>query len=244
MDRGIYVAASGGLYSQDRMASMSNNIANINVPGFKKDREVFIFQEGKPQLQGVSPEMNIPAQVFVKTSIVFTDFTQGALKATKEPHDMAIKGDGFFVVNTKDGTRYTRKGDFKVDGTGRLITQDGNAVQGQDGDITLIGRDFLVGANGDILEDGQVVDRIRVVTFEKPYPFIKLGAGYYESTNDNAKEIESEDAEVHQFNLEVSNASAIQEMVAMISGMRSYEANVKLIQNFDKMTEMSISVAK
>src|SRR3989304_3688206 len=105
MNRGIYVALSGALAQGRKLDVLTNNLANVNTPGFKKDKAV--FQIAIPPAD--QPVMdNIKDKVFVKTSGISTDFSPASQNLTGNPLDIAISGDGFFEVMTSQGIRYTR----------------------------------------------------------------------------------------------------------------------------------------
>ena len=143
MIRGLYTGASGMLSEMARTDIIANNLANVNTLGFKKDRTIF----------RAFPEMNIhrvddPVQVGLNRVIdpkpfigmlgtgvmvdeVNIDFSQGAIKTTSNPLDVAIKGEGFFQVQTPEGIRFTRDGNFSLNRDGYLVTKDGHYVLGK-----------------------------------------------------------------------------------------------------------------
>jgi flagellar basal-body rod protein FlgG len=244
MDRGLYVAASGEVAQSKRLDALSNNLANINVPGFKKDIQVFEVYLDKLSAQSVEPGTvpRLPDKAFVHISEVVTDFTQGMLRKTDVPTDVALLGDGFFVVKTENGDRYTRKGDFMVDAEGTLLTKDGYPVGAKVGVIKLTGSDFHIDETGRVTDgSGKEVGQLEVVDFEKPYKLSKAGNGLYVA-EEGATPIEPTDARVVHGHIELANTSAVQEMITMITALRSYESQMKMIQTFDSVTEQAISL--
>jgi len=134
---GLYIAASGGTKQLKKLDVLSNNIANINTQGFKKD--MLVYEEQKPPFQ--VPPLNgfntkhlnpfygsDPAVSYVQVTQSLIDFTQGSLIKTDNSLDVAIEGKGFFVINTPAGIRYTRNGNFHLDGLGQLVDQKGNMI--------------------------------------------------------------------------------------------------------------------
>ena len=179
MIRGLYTGASGMLAEMTRTDIISNNLANVNTSGFKKDRAIF----------RAFPEMNIhriddPVSVGLDRVIdprpfiglmgtgvmvdeVNTDFSQGTVNTTSNSLDVALKGEGFFEVQTPDGISYTRDGSFSVSRDGYLITKDGYFVLGENGQVLLpYEGDIVINQLGEVAVGGQFVDRLRVVRFE------------------------------------------------------------------------------
>src|SRR5438046_2463484 len=122
MDRGLYIAASGMLAELTRQDQIANDLANSSTPGYKPDRAA---QRGFADLLLESRQSGQPIGALglgVEISTIRTDMTQGPLRQTGEPLDLALQGDGFFAVKTTAGTRYTRDGQLSLDGQGRLVT--------------------------------------------------------------------------------------------------------------------------
>ncbi|TCT14005.1 flagellar basal-body rod protein FlgG [Natranaerovirga pectinivora] len=238
MVRGLYTAATGMMNQQQRMDIVSNNLANVNTTGFKKDGVVVESFEDVLTLKVNDNNMNThigKMNLGVKTGVVFTDFNQGSFMQTHDPFNIAIQGEGFIGISTLDRNgniveRYTRDGSFVVNNDGELITKDGHQVMGQNGNIVLGHGDVRIDGTGAIYLNDEYIDSLRLVNFDKE-DIIKLGDNLY-----NARE----DAEALEFNgqilqgyLEESNVNTIREMVDMINIMRTYEANQKVIQTID-----------
>lgn len=144
MNSGIYSALSGNIAAMKRLDVLSNNLANVNTPGFKKDRMTF---ESLLQAAGKVPQAGTTdAPVYSETAF-FTDHSRGSVSQTGNTFDLAIDGDGFFVVNTPEGKAYTRQGNFKLDATGKLVTADGYEVSGG-GPIVINGSRVEINARG------------------------------------------------------------------------------------------------
>src|SRR5258705_13987535 len=134
MDNALYVGLSRQMVLRRQMDIVANNIANVDTTGFKVESLMTKEAPGAPAftLQGPRPIK------FVAADGVARDFGQGSLRRTDSPLDLAIEGQGFFNVTTKDGERFTRDGRFKTDATGRLATQNGDVVSDDGGgEITL-----------------------------------------------------------------------------------------------------------
>jgi flagellar basal-body rod protein FlgG len=144
------VAASGFINMQKQLDLTSNNLANVNTPGFKKDRLVFqsFLSESQKHAAEIATPPGSPADPAVRSfprkeeplvaSERYTDFEQGAFQNTQNELDLAIEGEGFFAVRTDEGVRYTRAGNFKVGADGELVTSHGYRVLSTDGRTILI----------------------------------------------------------------------------------------------------------
>jgi flagellar basal-body rod protein FlgG len=215
MERGLYIAASGMLAEQVRQDQIANDLANAATPGYKADRT---SQAGFGELLLANSATGAtvgPQGTAVQVSAVETDFTPKPAKDTGEPLDFAIVGEGFFAVQTANGTRYTRNGQFTADAQGRLVTAQGDPVLGRGG------RALTVGA------DGRVDPRnLEVVALRNPR---KDGDSLVTGTPGGAAA-----GQVRAGALEASGADAARSMVDMIASMRAFEAGQKVIQTIDE----------
>ncbi|SHK46978.1 flagellar hook-basal body protein [Tepidibacter formicigenes] len=169
-----------------------------------------------------------------------TNFKSGQLIPTNNKLDFAIKGDGFFKIQTQDGIRYTRDGSFLTNNKGELITQDGNYVLGKNGTIT-IDKDFKVTAKGELYIDDSFVDQLDIVNVLNVNVLRKEGNNLYkveENVNPNEQEFKGE---LLQGSLEGSNVSSINEMVDMITILREYESNQKVVKAYDEMLGKAVN---
>ena len=144
-------------------------------------------------------------------------------------------GMGFFTVNTPQGQRFTRNGNFKLQ-DGLLVTGDGCKVQGLKGDIHLTGSNFEVSQDGFVKIDGKVEDRLKITTFLNTRDLEKEGASYLKGAPGKGIVL---DRGIHtrQGFLEMSNVNTVQEMVDMLTVSRNYEANQKLLQSEDHLLQ-------
>jgi flagellar basal-body rod protein FlgG len=167
---------------------------------------------------------------------------QGALTPTGGTFDVALQGDGFFVVDTPDGTRYTRGGNFTVDSSGGLVTQDGLPVLGENGPIKIDGGTVEITEQGDIMIDGKKANTIKVVDFAKPYQLKKVGKNLLDVSSADVQPAQKPaQTAVAQGFLESSSVSVIQEMVKMIECLRAFELNQKAIMTQDDLTNKAIN---
>ena len=232
MNSGMYAAVSGSLTAMRRLDIISNNLANVNTPGYKKDKMSF---EGL--LAGTANPPAVPqgktADPVLQKENIYIDYAAGPTSQSGNPLDLALDGDGFFAVTTPQGTAYTRQGNFRASVDGTLVTVDGYPVQGTGGaSIRVQGSQVEINAKGVVTVDGTQAGTISVVDFEKPYTLTKTGNALFVPADSQAPP-QASNAQVHQGHLEGSNVESITEMVQMIETNRYFEACSKVIQNFD-----------
>ncbi len=234
MDSGIYTAIAGALASQDRIDVLSSNLANVNTVGYKRDRYSF---------ESVLASVNNPTQSdgtltdppTMPRMIFETDYSHGTLRQSGNPLDVALDGDGFFVVNGPKGRSYTRQGNFHLDAGGKLVNADGYEVLGTGGPIVIKGGHVEIDQKGAISVDGNPVAKLAVVDFPKPYPLQKVGGSLFMSNGSQVTEQPVTSTSVLQGSIEESNVNAIQEMALLIDGTRNYESCMKAIRTYDDM---------
>lgn len=253
MIRGWYTGASGMNAQQNRLDAISNNLANVDTPGYKRDitvsksfPELLIRRTNADGVYTTSQGSADAAPIIgklglgVETNENYIDFTQGSFKITNTKTDVALNGQGFYVVDTPNGERYTRNGDFLIGKEGILETKDGYPVLGENGYIYLDDDRFTVNQDGVITlsADGIQIDRFKVVRFDNERYLKKMGESFY-STNDIAGPAHiaegNERPSFMQGYTETSNVNVVNEMVQMIEVNRAYEANQKTITSEDSM---------
>ncbi len=255
MIRGWYTGASGMNAQQNRLDAISNNLANVDTAGYKRDitvsksfPELLIRRtnaDGVYQLQnGMGSSDAAPVigklGLGVETNENYIDFSQGSFKSTNTKTDTALSGKGFYVIDTPMGERYTRNGNFLIGKEGILETKDGYPVLGENGYIYLEDDKITVNEDGIISksEDGSEIDRFKVVRFDNERYLKKMGESMY-STNDIAGPAHiaegNERPKFLQGYTETSNVNVVNEMVQMIEVNRAYEANQKTITSEDSM---------
>lgn len=256
MIRGLYISASSAVSEGKRIDTISNNIANANTTGFKKDMlitesfpEILIMKMGGEMPNGVSG-IRMPAPMNyigtmnagVHVDVVATDFTQGHHDPTGNPLDIAILGKGFFAVDANGEERYTRDGSFAIDGEGYLVNKDGYKVLGESGYIQITDGDIEINEKGEITSKDVLIDKLRLVDFQNYSALMKEGNNLYalisEEWTDNDKVFEGT---IHQGFIEGSNVNSVKEMVDMITMLRSYEANQRLIKAHDELLGKAVN---
>jgi flagellar basal-body rod protein FlgF len=204
-----------------KLDCITNNIANIHTSGYKAERLHYLRKEVASSDGSKSIDYD---------PVIKVDHSQGLLQKTGNPLDIAIEGDGYFVIQTKDGDAYSRKGNFTINKNGEIVTPAGDYLQGASGKIAVKGKDVVVGASGEVKVDGSSVGKLKIVTFSKPEALVKLGGGLFSNLGDAGMSIKK-DPMIREGHLELSNVEAIKEMVAMINLQRSVEMYQKGIQS-------------
>lgn len=239
MNSGMYAAVSGNLAAMRRLDTISNNLANVNTVGFKKDKMSF---EGL--LASTTNPPAVPpgktADPILQKENMYIDFSAGPVSQTGNTLDVALDGDGFFTVSTPEGPAYTRQGNFRLSADGLLVTADGYPVMGQGGEIRLKGGQVEIGENGVIAVDGAQVATLAVVDFGKPYSLTKKGSTLLVPVDPQATPQASK-ARVQQGHLEGSNVETMYEMAQMIETTRYFEACQKVIRGYDDMAAKAVN---
>lgn len=219
MDIGAYIAASGAVAYQSMLDTTTHDLANASTPGFKRlvsqiESIPYDPSEGKPGGAPVS---------FVTVSPPVRESSQGLVERTNRPLDLAIQGNGYFVVKTPQGLKPSRDGRFQLDADRVLVNPKGYPVMAANGrPVQLKGQgDILVKPNGDILLGGAKVSRIEVAREE-------------------GTPVNEGDRRVLQGYLESSNVKPIEEMVEMMEILRGYGSFMKLIEGFAELEEKMV----
>ncbi|MGE5584871.1 MAG: flagellar basal-body rod protein FlgF [Bacillota bacterium] len=258
MVRGLYAAASGMAAGMLRQDVIAQNLANVDTPGYKKDvaligsfgDEMAVRVEGMEDAGGRGAwrlARTVPLGTLGSGAyVVATGFDRsgGPIVETGAPLDLAIQGDGYFVVQTPDGVEaYTRNGSFTLNSRGELVTSDGMRILGETGPVVVpSGSEVEVRGDGRMTVDGRAVARLRVVTFDDPSALRKTGGGLFEAPPGVARPVGAAgNVLVRQGFLEMSNVTAVTEMVQMIAGMRAYETCQRVIWFLDQTLDKSIN---
>ncbi len=230
MDRSIFVALSGLSAGLERLARTTNNLANMDTSGFRRQRPVFRVVESSP----------LATRAFVAATRPNIESTPGVVERTGRSLDIALEGEGFFVLKTPRGLRYTRQGDLKIDKEGRLATQGGDLVLGEDGPLRPGSPDFSIDRSGKVSSGGVSLGRLRIVRFEDASHLGYEAGVYRASRGASPLPVRTSETAVLQGFLEGSNVSPVREMAVMMDNLRAYQTQVKMVQTLDEMTRKAI----
>lgn len=271
MLRGFYTAASGMLAQQRQTEMLTNNLANANTTGFKADQSSIrsfpemLLQRMESKNIPTDNSLQLPVSKNVgsiSTGVYVQDvtplFSQGDVQETELKTDIALingsmpadangkMGTVMFVVENSNGEmRYTRNGNFTLDGTGYLTTSEGNYVLNQNNErIQLNSDDFTINQDGTISENNQAVARLGVAFAENPDSLVKEGGGLFRAADAELTDAYNE-AEVsftlNQGVLEGSNVDESQTMTELMAAYRSFEANQKMLQAYDRSMDKAVN---
>lgn len=279
MLKGLYTAYTGMINEQHRMDVMTNNLANADTNGFKKEgatSQAFdsvlaykikdLSEPGNiPRLISTPKEVDeyelnneanadylqnrvtrVGMNLGVKTGENYVDYSEGPMKVTNNPLDLAIAGNGFFAVeytNKADETftMYTRDGNFTMDRQGYLVTQDGDFVLDENGRRIRMNTALPVSIDrdGNITQEGVQVATVGLTDFEDYNYLERYGENFFR-TIDGATEMEA-DADIRAGVLEMANMSVVTEMVNMIAIQRQYDSNQKVITTYDESLDIAVN---
>jgi flagellar basal-body rod protein FlgG len=238
----LFVGASGAKAMERKLESITNNIANVDTPGYKREGVKFSTvyvpltqpppsKPGDPVPTGYIPTYNLTVEYAgAIDNVVYLE--QGALRETGNKLDFAIEGKGFFVVEDEDGNRFlTRDGSFKVDGEGNLRTSSGYYVVGSSGRIKVDdSSDIYVSEDGRIFSKGGEVGKFLIV--DQPVKE-RLGQNLWAYEEDKA--VPSKNSKIYQGFLEDSNVNVVYEMAKMIEAHREFDANLNVVKTGDEL---------
>lgn len=242
MIRGLYTSATGMLATQTQSELIGDNVANVKTPGYKEQLAsnisfplMLIQRMGGSPTPGATPIGELGTGVGVDR--VTLSNTQGVLQTTDVKTNLALTSPGYFVVQTPGGERYTRNGNFQLDSLGMLQTPDGHAVLGDKGPIGPLSSDFSVSADGTVVDKGQSLDRLRIVDI--PADALKReGQSLYSASQPVQV---SAGFQVLQGSVEASNVDLSGQMIHMMTVMKAYEANQRVIQTQDEMLGKAVN---
>ena len=255
MNGALWAAKTGLDAQQTRMNVVSNNLANINTTGFKRDRAVFedlIYQNVRQSGAQTAQDTQLPSGLNIGTGVrvVATEklFTQGNFTTTESPTDMAIEGRGFFEVLTPDGgTAYTRDGSFQINAEGLLVNSSGYPMQPAitipDNTTSLtIGKDGTVSGQIAGSTAPTVLGNIQLTDFINPSGLQAIGGNLFRETASSGAPQQGTPGlaglgSLTQGSVETSNVNVVEEMVSMIETQRAYEINSKAISTADGMLQ-------
>ncbi|HZQ82088.1 MAG TPA: flagellar hook-basal body protein [Gaiellaceae bacterium] len=236
MDRGFYIVASGMLTEQVRQDQLANDLANASTPGYKPDQSTQA-SFGDLLLQNSASGQDIGSlDLGVDIARTSPNLAEGAIDQTGEPLDVAIQGPGFFTVQTNDGTRYTRDGQFAVNAKGELTDSIGDPVLDAQGKtISIAGHttDLKIGPDGAITAGGKTLGTIGLVSLTNP---AKQGDNLFTGTPGKAPA----GTTLEQGAIEGSGTNPASVMVDLITSMRSYESMQKVVNSMDETLQQGI----
>jgi flagellar basal-body rod protein FlgG len=253
--RGLYTAATGMNSMQHQIDVTSNNIANVNTTGFKQDRaefqdlmyETLNYTAGKTSQTTINPT-GIDVGLGVRVSGIQKNFSEGDLKLTSNPLDLAIEGKGFFQITLPSGeTAFTRNGTFKLNAEGSIVNGSGYLLSPEivvPDNVTnvSIAKDGTVSATDPQTGASTDLGQITIADFVNPAGLTPLGDSLFMQSDASGDVLEGNPSteqfgSIQQGMIELSNVKLVNEMVDLITAQRAYEANSKAISTTDSMLD-------
>jgi flagellar basal-body rod protein FlgG len=255
MLRGLTTSMYGLLSQEARQEAISNNLANVNTAGYKKQVATFqnniSFQDALTDARKrvhqspmePTPMPSTAVSLITPVSVnIQSDDSPGFLQTTGNPNDLAITGNGYFTIQTANGEKYTRSGAFFINSDNQLSTSSGDLVLGVNGPINMPkdGK-FIVTANGTILSNGKDIAKLKIVTIDSTQA--KREGLSLTNAGGTATVVDPEAAgfTIQQGVIEQSNVNAVAEMMQMILVTRLFEANQKIIQVQDATLDKAVN---
>ncbi|HTM08489.1 MAG TPA: flagellar basal-body rod protein FlgF [Verrucomicrobiae bacterium] len=234
MNPAMYKAVSGAVAQMRRLDVATQNLANLKTPSFKSQRLAF-----GEVLASVPTGERTGGLVAIAEQR--TDFSQGEIQRTGNDFDLALDGEGFFVLGGRFGPRYTREGTFTLASDGTMMSSSGEPVLAENNEpIRISGRKVEVNAEGVIRTEEGEMGRLKIVRFTDARVLSREARGIYRAPETVKPEAAAE-YRVLQGSVEQSNVNSIDAMTALITLHRQYEAYSKVMQMMDGATERMLS---
>lgn len=227
-----------------------DNVLGLNGPIYAGTQDISVNAKGEISAGGsvidrlkVSNPIGVIGNLSygVHVDQVYTNFEQGPLNESGNPLDLAFQGTGFFTIETPQGEQYTRNGEFTLDAEGYLTTKEGYKVLGQNGPIQVSGNSVIINEQGQIFDGGNEIDTLKLVDFNDYKLLQKTGDTLYKDLSTSGDNIKEAPGLVEQGYSEGSNVNSVKQMVEMITVLRSYEANQKIIKTHDELLEKAVN---
>ncbi len=233
MGSGKYGAISGATARMQMLENIAEHLAAAKTPGYKKEMMSFEAVLGEAKSGMATKGTN-----FTRLSQPKTDFSTGHLEHSGDPLDLAINGKGFFQIQKPDGTfGYSRKGNFELDGEGRLIDTNGFPVMSaESGEITLPHSDVTISLDGSIWDGYKKIAQVGVYQFEDT-SVLERSRGEMFIPNDGIEPELHPSPSIAQKNLELANIDMMKSMTRMTVNLRAFEATQKALKIYSSMDE-------
>lgn len=223
MDNTNYIALSRQMALWKQMDIVSNNMANMNTSGYKQDDAVFTsYMTQTKDALGVGKD----PLYFTQDYGQYHNFNEGAIVDTGNTFDVALRGDAFFCVDTDQGERYTKKGQFSLDADGKMITNDGAVVLSDNNEPFFFApgeTEISITSRGEVMTENGVIGNLKLASFADNQKLLKVAGTMFENTAGNLMQVGNNNAVLVQGAVEKSNVEPIAEMTRMIGLQRSYE---------------------
>lgn len=239
MIHGLYTAASGMLVQQTALDANANNLANASTTGYRRQLvSVNSFPRALENAWGTTSPLEETTPSNYLTTALTNDGAIGIFRQTENPSDLALRGDGFFVIRAAFGQEaLTRDGAFTLNTDNELSTADGWQVLGERGPITIDSANWQVDPSGQVVVDGTAVDRLQIVLPSNPGAAARIGNTRWVAADTTPVAT----PRVAQGYLESSNVNTVAEMIALIAATRTFEASQRCVQALDSTLDRAVN---
>ena len=242
MYKGTYIAMTGAVMRSQELDSVANNLANASTAGYKKtsfSSRLYPLLEGTSQRQdSIYPD----ARAMTYYGAYHIDTSEGNIRTTGNPLDLAVKGDGFFAVESKGKTYYTRNGSFSMNKDGFMVTGSGQMVlDAANKPIRIAGKNIStaninIASDGNIYINGNVLSKLKLVNLNN---IQHVGDSLFSGNETGASK-----GEILQGSLEMSNVNVVEELANLIIAQRAYDLNSKAVQASDEMLQTAAALRR
>jgi flagellar basal body rod protein FlgG len=228
------IAKLSMLSDLERLTAYSQNVSNAGTIGYKRQIPLNL------SFASLLDPAAVPVYGSSGITLSSSDLASGTLQSTGRPLDVAIEGDGFLVVNTSQGLRYTRRGDLHLDSQGRLVNMFGDPLMGTGGDIRLKTEKVEIDRDGQIRAGDELLGRLQMAQFEDPSSLVYEGDGLF-SAGATAREDRATLAHLRQGYLEASNVHPLQDTLGLMETSRHLDMVGKALVAYDSMLDAVIN---
>jgi flagellar basal-body rod protein FlgG len=238
----LEIAGNAMQHRMNQLEVVSNNLANANTVGFKRD-DLFVHELDQ-KIKDLSFPHNGSTKIPNPGELI--DFSQGALMGTGRPFDVALSGNGLFTVQTPNGIAYTRDGRFQVSSEGILTTLDGYPVLGEGGEIELdlqqfTEDDLVINNLGEVILGNNIIDKFQIIAVDDPRNFVKGGSNLLRLSDPEIQPVAVDTPGVRHKFLEQSNVNPVNEMVAMMEIFHFYQTSQKMLHAQDSTLNKAVN---
>lgn len=240
MNRGIYHSVNGLIMNQRKLDAIGNNLANMSTPGYRADNIlVNTFAEQMILVKHREETSGRFLQTYIDTS--YTNLEQGTFEFTDSPFDVGIYGDVYFNVNSYTGEQMlTRNGHWELDSEGYLCLNSSGRILGENGEIRLGTKDFVIDSEGNVYQDGELVDKLLLSYIDPNGNVDKFGVNMFSSVEAGAVP-DGLHYEIIQGAYERSNIDLNYELTMMMNAQRMFEASSSVFKVIDSINQKSAS---
>ncbi len=238
IENAILISLSKQIALQRKIDVIANNMANVNTSGYKQDS--ILFEEYlMPVAEMTEMKGKDRLLSYVNDTAMYRDYSEGSIERTNAELDVAIKGDGWLVVQTREGNKYTRNGHLNLNFEGVIVNTDGHPILGEGGPIVIAPgeKGIVISGDGTISTDRGVKDKLQLVKFKDHSILKKEGENLFISTE---RPFPSKEARIMQGMVERSNVKPVLELTELIQATRTYVSNAKILQQAQELRQSAI----